>query len=139
LVVATLFLCGCEKKASGPDDDSDGGPSICGKEMFISFKTPGWSEKIDCSHLSFAPNSGSPPPNNAIYYITATSASTKMSFQIGYPADSSAVNRLAMGQRFLQRSACEVLKEAVSLLVIVPESKGNINRWAPVPDVNEKS
>ncbi|MGV3760987.1 hypothetical protein [Parapedobacter sp.] len=143
LLVAGLFLYGCEKKTNGPDDGPDGGPSGAAKGLFISFKTPGWSEKIDCSHLSFQPNSCSPPPNNSVYYVTATSASTKMSFQISYPVDSSAVAELVADQRFpLRFNACddsEAMQDAISFMVVVPQSKGATNRWMPVPETNEES
>src|SRR3546814_8817542 len=87
LIIAGIFLYGCEKKTNGPDDGSDGEPSGTNKGLFVSFKTPGWSEKIDCSHLSFLPNSCDPAPNNSVYYVYATSDSTKMIFHNSYTVD----------------------------------------------------
>lgn len=147
LVVTSLFLYSCEKKTNGPGDGSDGGPdggpSGISEGLFVSFKVPSWSEKIDCSHLSFQPNSCSPPPNREVYYVTATSASTKMSFQISYPVDSAAVGKLAINKRFpLRFNACaaeEAIQGAISFMVVVPQSKGNTNRWFPIPEMNEES
>lgn len=142
LVIAGLFLYGCEKKANGPDDGSDGDPSGANKELFISFKTPGWSEKIDCSHLSFLPNSCSSQANS-VYYVTATSASTRMSFQISYPVDSAVFGKLVTDRRFpLRFDACgasEAMQEAISFMLVVPESKGNTNQWMPIPELNDES
>lgn len=147
LVVTSLFLYSCEKKTNGPGDGSDGGPdggpSGISEGLFVSFKVPSWSEKIDCSHLSFQPNSCSPPPNREVYYVTATSASTKMSFQISYPVDSAAVGKLAINKRFpLRFNACgdpEAMKEAISFMVVVPQSKGNTSQWMPIPEMNDES
>lgn len=142
IMIAGAFLYSCEKKTNGPDDGSDEGPSNATKGLFVSFKTPGWSEKIDCSHLSFQPQSCTSYANS-VYYVTATSASTKMSFQVSYPVDSASVSKLATGKQFPRRfNACgdpEAMQEAISFMVVVPQSKGNTNRWLPIPEMNEKS
>lgn len=146
-LMAGLFLSGCEKNPNGPVDGTDSGPddgpSSTKEELFVSFKTPGWSEKIDCSHLSFRPESCSPPPNNSVYYVTATSASTKMTFQISYPVDSAVFSKLAIDRQFpLRYNACgasEAMQEAISFMLVVPESNGNTNQWMPIPEMNEES
>jgi len=138
-----LLLFGCEKNTNGPDDGSDDEPSDTNKGLFVSFETPGWSEKIDCSHLSFQPNSCSPPPNNSVYYVYATSQSTKMTFQISYPVDSAVFSKLVTDQKFpLRYNACgasEAMQEAISFMLVVPQSKGNTNQWMPIPEMNEES
>lgn len=147
LVVASLFLYSCEKKTNGPGDGPDGGPdggpSGTSDGLFVSFKVPSWSEKIDCSHLSFRPNSCSPPPDNSVYYVYATSQSTKMTFQISYPVDSAAFSKLAINKRFpLRFNACaasEAMQEAISFMLVVPHSKGNTKQWMPIPEMNEES
>ncbi len=144
LVVAALCLYSCEKKTNGPgdgpDDDPNGGSSGTNNELYISFKVPGWNEKVDCSHLSFQPQSCSPPPNREVYYVTATSASTKMSFQVSYPVDSASFSKLVTNKRFpLRFNACgdpEAMKEAISFMVVIPQSKGNPNQWMPIPELN---
>lgn len=147
LVVASLFLYSCEKKTNGPGDgpdgDPDSGPSGTNEGLYVSFKVPDWSEKIDCSHLSFQPNSCSPPPNREVYYVTATSASTKMSFQVSYPVDSASFSKLVTNKRFpLRFNACgdpDAMKEAISFMVVVPQAKGNTNQWMPIPEMNDES
>lgn len=143
LLMAGLFLFGCEKNSNGPSDGSDDEPSGANKGLFVSFKTPGWSEKIDCSHLSFQPNSCSPPPDNSVYYVYATSQSTKMTFQISYPVDSAVFSKLVIDRKFpLRYNACgasEAMQEAISFMLVVPESKGNTNQWMPIPEMNEES
>lgn len=142
IMIACVFLYSCEKKANGLDGDPDDGSSGSTAGLFVSFKTPGWSEKIDCSHLSFQPNSCSSQANS-VYYVTATSASTRMSFQISYPVDSAAFGKLAIDRRFpLRFNACaaeEAIQGAISFMVVVPQSKGNTNRWFPIPEMNEES
>ncbi|MFB2120290.1 hypothetical protein [Parapedobacter sp. 2B3] len=143
LLVASLSIYGCEKKPNGSLDGPDDGPSGASKGLFVSFKTPDWSEKVDCSQLSFRPNSCDPPPDNSVYYVYATSASTKMTFQISYPVDSAALGTLATNQRFpLRFNACgarEAMQKAISFMVVIPASKGNTDRWMPIQELNEES
>ena len=137
-LMAGLFLFGCEKNTNGPDDE----PSGTNKGLFVSFKTPGWSEKIDCSHLSFQPNSCS-SQGNAVYFVYATSQSTKMTFQISYPVDSAVFSKLVIDREFpLRYNACEAsedMQEAISFMLVVPESNGSTNQWMPFPEMNEES
>src|SRR5665647_878891 len=57
--------------------------------QFISFNTPEWNRKINCSLLDFQPTS----LNDSTAYITATSASTSLTFFFTYPSDSAKLIR----------------------------------------------
>jgi len=66
-----------------------------------------------------------------------------MSFQVSYPVDSAAFSKLVTNKRFpLRFNACgdpEAMKEAISFMVVVPQAKGNTNRWMPIPEMNDES
>ncbi len=150
-IALLITFSGCEKKSHDLEQPGSGGPGNGGTdnggsdnsgntELFISFATPAWREKVDCSHLSFAPSSC---PSDSLYYVTATSQSTNMTFHIAYPIDSVTFENLDINKRFpLLSPTCDyaaVLQKAISFLVVIPESKGSTKQWGPFPKESDKN
>lgn len=84
LVIVLLFFAGCSKKddQASPSGNNTTVPS---GTLHFSFKTPDWERNIDCNLLDFTPNMY----NDSTYVISATSSSTKSTFCLSYPLDSS--------------------------------------------------
>lgn len=78
-----LFIgVSCSKEMSSEN-------AINSDELHFSFKTPDWERKIDCSLLDLYPEI----VNDTTLRVSATSASTKESFLLTYPKDSSQMVR----------------------------------------------
>ena len=68
-----------------PNNPSDpNGNQNTSESQYISFNTPEWNRMINCSLLDFLPNT----LNDTTAYVTATSASTSLTFFLTYPSDS---------------------------------------------------
>ncbi len=80
--VLSVLLIACNK------DDSKNtrtkGESIP-ESLHLSFATPDWNRHIDCTHLDLDPVG----LDSSIFYVSATSGSTKETFFFTYPKDSS--------------------------------------------------
>jgi hypothetical protein len=83
LIAAFVFSCDVLGKEDDPAPDAGG----VSDSLHFSFKTPDWSRNIDCSHLDL-PSYGL---DNQNYYVSATSQSTKNTFFLSFPKDSSAI------------------------------------------------
>ncbi len=83
LVAALVFSCDVLDKEDDPAPDTGG----VSDSLHFSFKTPDWSRNIDCSQLDL-PSYGL---DNQNYYVSATSQSTKNTFFLSFPKDSSAI------------------------------------------------
>lgn len=145
-IIFLFYSCGKESPVAPdhhtenePKGDSDDDNSSDNTALYTSFKTSAWSEKIDCSQLSFQPQSC----EDSIHYVTATSQSTGMKFHIAYPIDSATLSKLSLKKRFPMRSPtclyATALQEAITFMVTIPESKGAKNTWAPLPEKSENS
>ncbi|AMM50991.1 hypothetical protein TH61_07065 [Rufibacter sp. DG15C] len=78
--LSLCFLTAC------PSDDPEPTPEV-DDSLHLAFKTPDWERKIDCTHLDLP----SMQHNATTYYTFASSASTRNSFFISFPKDSSAM------------------------------------------------
>jgi|GEM_PF-2649244 len=145
-IIFLFYSCGKESPVAPdrhtenePKGDSDNDNTSDNTALYTSFKTSAWSEKIDCSQLSFQPQSC----EDSIHYVTATSQSTGMKFHIAYPIDSAALSKLSLKKRFPMRSPtclyATALQEAITFMVTIPESRGAKNIWAPLPEKSEDS
>ncbi|QHL88279.1 hypothetical protein GU926_12890 [Nibribacter ruber] len=77
---ALFFLTAC------PSDDPE--PSQAADDsLHLAFKTPDWERKIDCTHLDLP----SSEYNASTYFTFASSASTRNTFFLSFPKDSSAM------------------------------------------------
>jgi len=84
LAALCLILTASCKKTEDKDDSVDGKTGIS-DNLHLSFKTPDWERNIDCTHLELEPDYWHP----GVYFVTASSQSTKEAFYFTYPADSS--------------------------------------------------
>jgi hypothetical protein len=78
--LSLCFLTAC------PSTDSDPTPEV-DDSLHLAFKTPDWERKIDCTHLDLP----SSEYNATTYYTFASSASTRNTFFLSFPKDSSAM------------------------------------------------
>jgi len=138
----SLYITACSKKDPAPSDQSEqqggGGENEeetgneNDSELYISFKAPDWSQKIDCSKLNFAPQSCS----DSVLYVYATSQSTKAVLYIAYPLDSTTVSKIALNKKFpMYVDYCDYrsnLQEAITFFVAVPQKSGDASTyWIP--------
>lgn len=87
-IVTVSFLLVVMNSCSSDKSDSSG-TSTDSSDLHFAFKTPDWERKIDCSELNLLPIVF----NDTTYGVSATSASTKETFCLTYPKDSSEMVR----------------------------------------------
>lgn len=85
LVVLLTILSSCTTEEKN-DADVSNSASL---DLHFAFKTPDWERKVDCTLLNLYPSF----VNDTTSSVRATSASTKESFWLTYPKDSSEIVR----------------------------------------------
>jgi len=93
-VALMLFICSCSKSKSGINDpDETGKPDDNTKTAYIEYAI-GTDKpiRVDCSHMVFAADQG-----DVVKTVLASSASTKASFSIAFPATAEAIGKQAAG------------------------------------------
>jgi hypothetical protein len=85
LFVLLLLLTSCTTEENKDADGSN--PAAL--DLHFAFKTPDWERKVDCTLLNLYPEF----VNDTTSSVRATSASTKESFWLTYPKDSSQMVR----------------------------------------------
>ena len=83
-----LAVSSCSLSGIGDEPTPEDGVS---ESLHFNFKTPDWERKIDCTHLNLPSYSLS----EEIYYTFATSQSTKATFFLSFPSDSSEIVKAA--------------------------------------------
>jgi len=90
-ILCALIATSCAKNESNPQEEDKPDGNAIPNSLHIAFETPDWKRQIDCTHLDLQPSDMA--SDNTIFYVIASSESTRNTFVLSYPKHASELEK----------------------------------------------